>query len=603
MARAKRRSANRDTAPGSDLRKNRSSSDDRPSRRELLVVAILLLVGIGLRVAFPSRMAVEHFDEGVYASNFWFGAESNYQYPMRRLYAPPLLPSCIEWSMIFNLAGKESPRDLSPLAPMIPSLVAGCLTLLVAWKLSRDWFGKQAALATLTLASLSDVHALYSRTALTEAMLLLLFVAAVWSMHRALSKGSYLHVGLAGLLTGLAWWTKYNGWLPLAVGFGGLVVGFAIHTSFRKRALQKIGFLAGIAAIAFAVWSPYLRELQAYGGYAEVAANHRQYLVGFAGWWSSLLRQHANLAELDGWASCIAVGGSLLLCSGTAFGNRNSIVKLCTLALALIVAATWLGSATTLLIIGVAFGARELYVNWRASDSDSANDHLALYFLAAWVAGLLLATPLYHPYPRLTLPLLAGLWIAMGLAGTKIIDFARPSNSNGQSSKRWNIGIVIAAVAFAISIPRMAANSSPAWQSRTGWQLVAKEIVAEVGQRAESMRGNRDEAIIVVYGEPGLFFHLNVEGTQVVAPVGDFSSINNPDRDTTVPTFLVTGPHAERTAGFHSDLAHTSELLQEVAGYTYIPSNLVLLNQSDANATGANAEQRVVLYQVEAVSN
>ena len=76
------------------------------SRRELLFVVLISLLGLALRFWDLSAIAVEHFDEGVYASNLWFTAEEGYRYPDRHLYAPPLLPSLIEWSLlIFGTAG------------------------------------------------------------------------------------------------------------------------------------------------------------------------------------------------------------------------------------------------------------------------------------------------------------------------------------------------------------------------------------------------------------------------------------------------------------------------------------------------------------------
>lgn len=602
MALPKRRSTKRDISPASDLPEDQAANGEAYSRKELFVVAILLLLGIGLRLAFPSAMAVEHFDEGVYASNFWFGPELDYQYPMRRLYAPPLLPSCIEWSIIFDLAGKDSPRTLRQVAPMFPSLIAGCLTLLVAWKLSRDWFGKHAALATLQLAALSDIHALYSRTALTEAMLLLFFVSAVWMMWRAVSNSSYLHLGLAGLLTGLAWWTKYNGWLPLAVGFGGLVVAFVVDASCRKDWFRKIGFLLGIAAIAFAVWSPFLRELQSYGGYAEVAANHRQYVVGFGGWWSSLLQQQENLRQLSGWASCLAVGGAVLLASGSALNNKQSAIKLVTTAFALSVAAVWLGPALVLLVGSVLFGVRDLYLRCSGERTNSITDHLALYFLAAWVAGLLFATPLYHPYPRLTLPLIAGLWIAFGLAATRLTDLVVSTDSNGRISNRWKVTLAVSSVLLAMSLPSLIERQAPAWQSRRGWIPISQNIVTEVGNRTIAVRGNRDEAMVIVYGEPGLFFQLNVSGTQVFSPAADLSFISRTPHGNSVPIFLITGPHAERTAGFHEDLARHTAQLKQVATYEYVPSDLASLNQQTPSPRpergGVVESERVTLYEV-----
>src|SRR5690606_30664685 len=47
--------------------------------------------------------------------------------------------------------------------------------------------------------------------------------------------------------------------------------------------------------------------------------------------------------------------------------------------------------------------------------------HAALWLLGAWVLGMFVATPLYHPYPRLVLPLLVGSWLAYGMMVPAII--------------------------------------------------------------------------------------------------------------------------------------------------------------------------------------
>ena len=90
-----------------------------------MIVGVCLLMGIGLRLMYPDRMAVEHFDEGVYASNLWFGLEQGYHYPLRQFYAPPLLPTCIEWTMM--LAGT------GPVAVMATSLFAGFASIALSW--------------------------------------------------------------------------------------------------------------------------------------------------------------------------------------------------------------------------------------------------------------------------------------------------------------------------------------------------------------------------------------------------------------------------------------------------------------------------------------
>ena len=67
-----------------------------------------LLLGAVLRLSLLGRIAVEHFDEGVYSSNLWF--ESGTGYPARYLYGPPLLPMVIEWVMIVvSFVGSHRP--------------------------------------------------------------------------------------------------------------------------------------------------------------------------------------------------------------------------------------------------------------------------------------------------------------------------------------------------------------------------------------------------------------------------------------------------------------------------------------------------------------
>lgn len=107
---------------------------------------------------------------------------------------------------------------------------------------------------------------------------------------------------------------------------------------------------------------------------------------------------------------------------------------------------------------------------------------------------------------------------------------------------------------------------------------------------------------MIVYGEPGLFFQLNAIGTQVFGPAGDLSFIARPTQDASIPVFLVTGPHAERTTGFQDELAHYTTRLDPIAVYDYVPSDLVLLNQYDARSLVpehlATHTEHVTLYQV-----
>ncbi|NOX54494.1 MAG: hypothetical protein GXP27_08655, partial [Planctomycetes bacterium] len=106
-----------------------------PSRLEVALWVAVFVVGVGLRCARAQRVAVEHFDEGVYVSNLWF-AEEGYRYPDAHFYAPPFFPWLNEWVIV--LFGPTR------WACMSVSLAAGSATILLMGWVARKWFGPEA---------------------------------------------------------------------------------------------------------------------------------------------------------------------------------------------------------------------------------------------------------------------------------------------------------------------------------------------------------------------------------------------------------------------------------------------------------------------------
>ncbi len=376
----------------------------RVINREFVAVWALLLIGLGLRVAYPSRMAVEHFDEGVYASNLY---APDGRYPFQHLYAPPLVPFCLEWASI--LAG--------PSAVMAINVVAGMATLLVVWGMLRQWSGPPAAIAALAFLALNEFHITYSRAALTDAMLCLWMTAGVWLGWRAVRCGGPVNIALAGLFAALAWWTKYNGWLTLAItgsGTAGWILfsrpsasggrqppdenssritprqtGSRRTTSSTQPATSApktdtvfgaarlfLGRWVITAVIAFALWSPWLWALQPYGGYSAVAKNHAGYFTGLGLWAPNAGRQLAALWMTTG---LISTAGALLF---------------------LIVPAT----------LHSGFLRRRSGTKLDSSQPGGllAGSELSSWMAAAWLTGVGIAVPLYTPYPRLVMPFLVG---------------------------------------------------------------------------------------------------------------------------------------------------------------------------------------------------
>ncbi len=256
--------------------------DPRPSAVEWWLVAAVFLTGFALRGAWPSRLAVEHFDEGVYASNIFFLDDPQVPvYPSQHLYAPPLVPFVIQYAMIFFGVANG--------AALAVNIVAGSLTVPLVWWVGRRWFGPMAGLSAATLLALNDVHIFFSRTALTDVLLCFWLLAAVYFGWEALTTRRRLPLIAAGVATGLAWWTKYSGWLSLAIALAGLIPWrlFGDLSAVTRRELLPNGMvkqlrpLAGslgmwgvVALVAFAIWLPWLWALQSKGDIA-VVANHR----------------------------------------------------------------------------------------------------------------------------------------------------------------------------------------------------------------------------------------------------------------------------------------------------------------------------------------
>lgn len=553
------------------------------SRLEIAIVATILVGGILLRVAFPDRMAVEHFDEGVYASNLWFDAGSGGQYPARQLYAPPFVPALIESSLLAEQVFAGSAIRPSGLAAMFPNLLAGCLTLWIVWWVMRAWFGPAAAIGATTLASGSEFHALYSRTALTDVLLLPWMLLGVFLFERAVATRQLRLLLLAGLACGLAWWTKYNGWLPLLIGLGGIMLRLAFVKAARQSVGPDLAYWTGFAAIAVAVWSPFLWSLQASGGYAQVMANHRGYAVGLSGWPASLTNQLANLTHFDGWISCLAPATALLLVwlyrrrSQSLEADSDKHLTSALMAVAVTVVAAWDGLVVAVSFLSVAgllgVGLRpQKYVN-----HEPVADSLAIWLVAAWFAGLFVLTPLYSPYPRLTLTWLCASWLAGGL-GIAVIS--------GSGVRRADVGRVnwyvpsrygrLALVVLLIVLPvqvyfsparRGTVRGFRAWQDRSGLNTAANSIVEQI---------DVENSIVFVQGEPGLFYHLRAAG--VAAEPGFHFKLSPASLPDGVVAYLATGLHAQRSEEFQRQLAAGKSRLEEVAAIPYQPSDLVLLN-------------------------
>jgi 4-amino-4-deoxy-L-arabinose transferase-like glycosyltransferase len=541
-------------------------ADDRAarpaiSRNEALLVAAIVALAFALRLAWPGRIALEHWDEAVYASNLL----ADGGYPMRHLYAPPLWPATIEFSMIA--------WGPSSLAAVLPNLVYGTLMVVLAWWAAREWFGPAAGVAAAILAATSDFAIAFDRTALTDTSLVFWFLLAVYLGWRAIADIHWASAVFAGLAVAAAWATKYNGWLPLAV----LVSGFAAWLIFEKDRSgwqARLGILATIGAVAAVCWSPVLFGLQDVGGYAAVAENHARYFVGPAGWRDSLYRQLANLRAFDGWPSRIGFVAALAVVVGGRW--RRELWCLVGVGIPALYLGTWpfvvgFGLAGPLVVLGAAI---------RPPRDDDAPRRLGRWLIAAWLVGLFVSTPAYTAYPRLLFPWLVAAWLAVAMVGAQAVWEAEVLEMS-RSQRRFLI--VIFAVAWTFIVAVMAHDMArswpptprvPGWQDRTGRERAVLAAV-EAAQQSLEKQQRPGQPLFLVYGEPALFFHLRSRGQDAIVLGGlDATQLRDAAAAVEGPLFLVTYATQEVAALPASGPVR----LEPVAELRDSPSDIVLLD-------------------------
>jgi dolichyl-phosphate-mannose-protein mannosyltransferase len=586
----------RDATVDVDPTKLANSSPAVATRREYLLLALILLAGTVARIVAYSYSSVEHYDEGVYATRFWF-SPPDYGYPLRRLHAPPLLPAIIQWGMIAGVPSK--------LAALGPSLAAGCATIAAIWWFARTWFDPTVGLIAATLCAGSEFHIAYSASALTDVPLTLWLVLALQCLGMAWRFGWPRWSVLAGLFTGLAWWTKYNGWLPLAIGVVSLAVLAGIRgwsewkpireprdgESWLKRPLVSLLLMIAIAGI---IWLPYWLSLQSAGGYAPIAANHGKYVVGLLGWPNGLLRQIAAQQVMQGWLGPISLGSGVLLAALFPWFRFRELTLSCAVALGLLVAAACASLFVTSIVggaLGIVLGVWTLGPTSQESHAERERSLLGLVLLGVWWCSLALATPCYWPYPRLVLPWLAASWIGTALFVARIMSAKPAANLAHRLFNGWSPAAVLgASVAAAFLLPLDDASGRWPGRDRRELESIARQI--------RTIRPGANVRAIYVYGEPALLFQLLAAGEPIVAPLEYIPGEAARKGGEPIETWLVVGPHVLAEPAFQAAWQRAGAQWEVLQVVDYHPSQLVWLDDHDPTHRNREREQSAGRFQV-----
>ena len=572
---------------------------DPVSRGEWITLALLVTAGLILR---SSGRLVEHFDEGVYASNLFFGEATDFRFPNQHLYAPPLLPASIEWCMV--LLGPSN------FAAKLPAIVLGVLTIPLTWWTARGWFGRRAGLLAAAFVAGSVTHIGFSSSALTDVPVAFWMLAAVVAMVRGFESGRLGPVILGGVLTGIAWWTKYSGWLPLAIMGAATVAysvwpGVAFHGKRLRWLASRFGLWVLAAATASVVWSPWWWALQKKGGYAAVAANHRGYLVGWSGWLESAAKQIGFFGDREIaaiLAICALIGIHLFsVLRARSKSQRAPHSFDVDRPTGPVSSRNWAGRRLKndglfadrqifqILMSVVAVVLKPLFsANHRSrlgSDSQlnsgddrfeeersigplSAHGWFGPIALAVWIISLSITIPLYRPYYRLTVPLLIPLCLVVGSLASRAIENCRLRRQFAV----WCVaiamfaGLGIRALGDARAVSRLAAVNNflthglrvPLLPIGEACRTIGDDVLADAHLGTTASPSN---VAVYVYGEPAILFHLRLLGFENAVPVSHLGFARPGVPPSGLPTFVVVGPHAEQSTSFPTQFAESKARL------------------------------------------
>lgn len=565
------------------------SPTQRITKVEWVFVLVATLLGLGLRFWHLDRLAVEHFDEGVYSSNLFFTQRDNFRYPNQHLYAPPLVPGLIEWSMTF--------LGMEPWVPMIPGILLGAATVPLNWWMLRGLAGPLAAMLACWLLATNEYHIFYSRTALTEPVLGFFWVLALGLGARALlvpladnPRRAYTLSALAGLACGLCWWTKYNGWLTAFLLTATAGLQWLIMERTSRRIKQNLIIVAVMLGVTVLVYSPYIWSLQPTGGYFAVSANHRQYFQGIGSWAQNWNLQIDHLkvlqSKLSGALVALSAVGVIFWLREQARMKTNGTwldemgyQYVGDLSIYAVLAFGMITFPSTAILVIWLFAMFVLALRTRIFLSGQPRFSLVLILLLVWLSTMLLLTPLYYPYPRLMLPGVIALAVSFGLViamnrNTRLLNYLTDSEIREGAYKRPGLLPVIGLFLLFLTVLEVWKYPTLIYGDRTGLAESTTNLV-----KAVIPNGDPNAPVIVyVYGEPAVYWNLSRQ--QVLAgPVSDLEFANPEMRPAGVSLYLVTGPHAGQTPAFATQMEDKKDLFEEVGKFDYEPSLLIKMDE------------------------
>jgi 4-amino-4-deoxy-L-arabinose transferase-like glycosyltransferase len=449
-------------------------------RRDRLIGFILFAAAVSLRAYQFGRTGLDHYDEGVYAlsaADVIEGIFPSFAYPGQLFISPPTYFLTTAFTALAT--GLATDR-----AAILVNVVFGALTAVLIWRIAAAWLGPAAGLTAGVLTACSQYHIGLSRSGLTDVVFAFWLLLGLYLLAEALRSPRWTLAVAAGLAIGLAWNTKYHGWLAWAMVVPAWIAArWSTPASVDDRRAVRVLLVAGaVAALCIVPWGLYILQQTSvqefftwYRGYTDrtIVSLGRTALLQ--------LRQQLFYSGWLDWAS-LAVSCTVLVVSRSisAVGRGAAVLAVAFLALA-VWGESWLLTAPLAVVGGV------MLLAGRANLGQWA----LLSLFGSWCVLL----PLYRPYPRLALPLVLGCYV---LAGAAVARVSRPGTASARQ-RGWTLACLVLGLGGAAFTSSTDGNP---WRSSDGLRRIADHIATALPEGAR----------VVVRHEPSLAYYLSRAG-------------------------------------------------------------------------------------------
>jgi 4-amino-4-deoxy-L-arabinose transferase-like glycosyltransferase len=415
----------------------------------------------------------------------------------------------------------------------------------------------------------SDFDIALARTALTDTLFTFLFLLALALIAISLERDSVAWALLAGVVGGISWNVKYDGWLPAGIAFVAIIAVTVVRKeSFAsvKRKLLLWGIVTGVTLILYLPWVIYTQERL--GGYLAVEAFHRTFLN--FDWPENFWRQAGSQIYFDSFLSHISFVAAFLLMLVTR-ERRGSLQwrPVCLVLGGMVVSTFVLGGTGTCMVLAIT----GLYAAWR-------REGILGPMLVSGISIFFELIPCYTGFARLALPLMLLLQIAAGVGMLRILEIAESSPLFiGAAESPANKGVIWAVSASAL-LAVMAIGARASILKKTDpWNSAEKDDLRNVVAKMAAMIP--PGSVVFVQEEPDAAFYLQRAGYTTFCFMhlaGDESAPGPFHYPTTSPVYLVAGPYMQISPEWNPLPEGVRKQLVPLARFLYQPGDVRLLD-------------------------